>query len=515
MLNADDSRRPGDRRAGPPVLEAAGITKRYGAVRALTDVSITVPAGAIVSIVGENGAGKSTLVRIIAGLEQPDSGELRLDGAQVSGGRIERQRQGIRIAPQELLLCPNLSVAENIFLGALPRGDSRLINRGELQRAARDRLASLGMSSIPVEAAVEGLPVVAKAFVQIARAMADGARVLVVDEPTAPMSGTEVDTVLSVLEGIAATGTAILYISHRLDEVLRISDRVVVLRDGRKAAEFLRGGFGRRDLARAMVGSRETQLTAAAPARDAADAPVLSVSGISGGTVAPTDLHVRAGEIVAVYGVLGSGRDELASLIVGARKPDSGTVTVGDTRLAPGNIRSAIMAGIGFVPAERRSQGLALELTVRQNLTLGILPKLRGSGRLFDRSAERAITRQWIDRLEISAASVDTPVSSLSGGGQQKVLIARWLADGSRILILEEPTRGVDIATKASIYQLLRDQAAAGCAILVLSSDLEEVAALHTRVLVMVRGQIASEQRQASQRDIAAAALGLPGSEDK
>ncbi len=496
----------------PRGLEVRGLTKRYGAVQALDDVSIAVSPGSPLAIVGENGAGKSTLVRIIAGLEIPDAGEIRLDGEPVRfTSPTDAQRAGIRIVPQELLLVPELSVAENVAMGSVPTSRRGIVDWPALRSLARARLDRLGLQDLDLDRQVRRLSVVERAFVQIARAMTPGARVLIVDEPTAPMGQAEVDRLLAVLDAVMAEGVAILYISHRLDEVFRLCRHAVVLRDGRLVGEFRDDALTSSALVSAMVGGRDLRVPTRADAGDAE--PTLVVRDLTGGAVRGLSLDVRPGEIVAVYGVLGSGRDELGGLIAGAAPRSAGTVTMGGATLPPGDVRAAIAAGIGYVPAERRSQGLAMDLSVRENMTLGMLGQLADRG-VFRRGVERAVVEEWSTKLRIATPTMDTPVRRLSGGSQQKVLIARWLAAGATVLLLEEPTRGVDIATKAEIYRLLRQRADEGSAILITSSDLEEVVTVADRVLVARRGRITGELRGATQEAVAAAALDTGRPED-
>ncbi len=493
-------------------LAVRGLTKSYGAVRALHDVSLAVPSGSPLAIVGENGAGKSTLVRIIAGLEVPDAGEIVLDGVPVGlASPSDAQRAGIRIVPQELLLVPELSVAENVAMGSVPTVRRGIVDWPALRALARTRLDRLGLRDLDLERPVRRLSVVERAFVQIARAMTPGARVLIVDEPTAPMGQAEVDRLLTVLRAVMDEGVSILYISHRLDEVFRLCRHAVVLRDGRLVGEFRDDALTTDALVEAMVGGRDLRLPTRADGGDAD--PALVVRSLAGGAVRDMSLEVRPGEIVAVYGVLGSGRDELGALVSGAAPRTGGTVTIGGTPLPGGDVRVAIAGGLGYVPAERRSQGLAMDLSVRENMTLGMLGQLATRG-VFRRGAERAVVEEWSTKLRIATPTMDTPVRRLSGGSQQKVLIARWLAAGATVLLLEEPTRGVDIATKAEIYRLLRQRAEEGSAILITSSDLEEVVTVADRVLVARRGRITAELRGATQAAVASAALDSQRAED-
>jgi len=487
----------------PPVLVVDRITKLYGAVEALKDVSLTVAPGEVVALCGENGAGKSTLARAVAGLVRPDTGRILVDGAERHLGSVAvAHAAGIRIAPQELTLAPSLSVAENISMGRLPRRALGIVDHGAMRDLARRRLADLGID-IDVSVPVERLSVLHKTLVQIARSMTPGARLFIVDEPTAPMSGPEVDQLLAVLGRLTAQGIAVLYISHRLDEVFRIAQRVAVLRDGRMVADFGRAELTRAALAGAMVGGRSLEI--GHRTASATEAVALQVRGLRFETVRDLSFGVRTHEIVAVYGVSGSGREGIGLAIIGASPVEAGTVEILGVPVS-GGPRQAFDAGLGYVPAERRSQGLVPEFSIRENLTLAVLRRLTRVG-ILDRGAERSLVERWMGALTIAAPNAEVRVMRLSGGNQQKVLLARWLAHESKVLVLEEPTRGVDIATKAEIYRVLRQLADDGVAVLVISSDLEEVALVGDRVLVMRNGALVAELQGADETEIARAAL--------
>ncbi len=494
---------PAEATSSPPVLVVDHINKSYGAVEALREVSLSVAAGEVVALCGENGAGKSTLARAVAGLVRPDSGRIMVDGVERHLGSVaDAHAAGIRIAPQELTLAPSLSVAENISMGRLPRRTLGIVDRRAMHDLARQRLADLGID-IDVSRPVERLSVLHKTLVQIARSMTPGARLFIVDEPTAPMSGPEVDQLLGVLGRLTASGIAVLYISHRLDEVFRIAERVVVLRDGRMVADFPRAQLTRSALADAMVGGRSLEIghrTAAA-----SELVALQVRGLTFGLVHDLTFAVRTHEIVAIYGVSGSGREGVGMATIGAVPVEAGTVEVMGAPVQ-GGPRAAFDAGLGYVPAERRSQGLIPEFTIRENLTLAVLRRLTRGG-VLDRGAERRLADRWMAALTVAAPSAEVRVMRLSGGNQQKVLLARWLAHESRVLVLEEPTRGVDIATKAEIYRVLRQLADDGVAVLVISSDLEEVALVGDRILVMRNGALVAELRGADETEIARTAL--------
>jgi ABC-type sugar transport system ATPase subunit len=485
----------------PPVLTFRSVSKRYGAVRALQDVNAEIHRGRVVALCGENGAGKSTFAAVAAGLIRPDEGELLLDGKVVTfGSARDAQQAGVRLIPQELVLCPNLTAAENIGIGKLP-ARAGIVDMGAARRVARERLGRLG-SQLDPDASVSTLSVAEQASVQIARAIAPGVRVLVVDEPTAPMSNAEADRFMTMIKNLADEGIAIVYVSHRLGEVVRLADEVLVLRDGERVAGWSRGAVDRAAIVRAMVGDRDMSVVHRRGA--ARGAPVLVAEGLARGRVRDASITLHEGEILAVYGIAGSGREDLALALAGAARRQAGTVCVRGRPIA--HLRDAISAGVGLVPAERRSQGLIPERSVRENVTLAMLSQL-SRATVIRRAKELRTANHWIARLAIATSSPDKPVRQLSGGSQQKVLLARWLAAGSRVLILDEPTRGVDIATKAEIYRLLRGLADEGGAVLAITSDVEEVIALADRTLVMRDGNIVRELTDTTEAEVAEAAL--------
>ncbi len=495
------------RLAEPPALALHGISKRFGAVQALDDVSVVFHRGSVTALVGENGAGKSTLASVACGIVEPDAGTITVDGeAAAISSPADAFHHGLRIAPQELVLCPDLSVAENICLGRWPVRRRHLLDRRAMHAVAHERLASLGVEDLPTDTLVEHLKLVDKTLVQIARAMAPGARVLVVDEPTAPMSSTEAERLLDLLRRLTDRGIATIYVSHKLEEIFRLADRAIVVRDGRVVADLPRAQMTRQSLVGAMIGNRA--LAEQRPASVGTARPMISVTGLSTDNLEDIHLTVAAGEVVAVYGIAGSGRDELGSAIAHISRPLAGTVLLGDSAKPVRRFRDAIAAGLGYVPAERRSQGLVLDMTVSENLTLALFGRLARRG-ILQRAAERDVAEEWVRRLDIATPSVDKPVGQLSGGSQQKVLLARWLATECQTLLLEEPTRGIDIRAKRQVYSLLHDLAGAGMAILVISSDLEEVVTVAARVLVIRRGRIAAELSNPSETDVVTAATGV------
>jgi ABC-type sugar transport system ATPase subunit len=484
-----------------PTIQFRNVTVQFGTMKALDSVGFSVAAGEIISVIGENGAGKSTLMKVAAGLLRPNGGELFIDGEQQHfSGAADARAAGIRLVPQELTLADDLSIAENISLGRMARTRGGWTDVRTMRSIAVDGLARLGVLDIDVDTPVGDLPVVLKSFVQIARALGEGARVLVLDEPTAPMSDAEVNRFLAVVDQIARSGIAVIYVSHRLDEVFRISTRVVVLRDGKLILDHQLSEVARSEVIAAMVGGRD--LAIGGHTVNAGAPVVLDVNDLTTSQVHGVSFAVHAGEIVAIYGIAGSGREAIGAAIVGATRGVHGRVSVDGVALPRLSIRASAAAGIGYLAPERRTMGLLFESSIRDNLTLSTLHRFSRAGVLALRRERQAVLG-WIQKLHIAAPSPEVIVGSLSGGSQQKVLIARALESTRRVLVLEEPTRGVDIATKAEIYRLLAELAATGLAILVISSDLEEVALVASRVLVVRRGEIVADNVPPIQSTIA------------
>lgn len=491
--------------SGVPALELVDIDKRFGGVHALRQVSLRVRPGEVLALAGENGAGKSTLVGVASGRVEQDAGEVFVNGSPVTDRSPHAAAEaGVRLVPQELMLCPELSVYDNVMLGQLPRVSRYFTNRREAKAMARSRLKQLGVhEDIDLDAPVAQLPVVERAFVQIARSLTPGASVLLIDEPTAPMDARAVESFMNVVQALTASGVAIVYISHRLEEIFRLADRICVMRDGEMAAELTEGAMTHANVIDAMVGGRELRTLDAAVKQ--AGEPALVARELASRGLVDVSLTVHAGEVLAVYGISGSGREQLGSALVGATKRTGGSVEVGGVSLKAGSVADAVSRGVGYVPAERRSQGLDLEGSVAANLTLAMFRRLARLGFVRMRTLERAADR-WIESLRIRTPSASTRTGALSGGSQQKVLLARWLAANSKVLVLEEPTRGVDVGTKAEIYNLLHEMARNGAAVLVITSDIEEAAVLTDRVLVMRQGRVAAEMHRPTQADLARAA---------
>ncbi|MCY7325995.1 MAG: sugar ABC transporter ATP-binding protein [Microbacteriaceae bacterium] len=471
-----------------PVLELHHASKAFGAVVALSDGTIEILPGEIHALVGENGAGKSTLIKVLAGVHRPDSGDFRLDGKPVSFGTpADSKAAGISVIYQEPTLFPDLTVAENIYIGRQPRGRGGLISRSTMRAEATKLFATLGVPIDP-ERIAAGLSIADQQIIEIAKAISLDARVLIMDEPTAALSGVEVERLFGVARSLRDRGAGILFISHRFDEVFGLSDRITVMRDGAFIATHTTGSVTVDAIVREMVGR---DISALFPKEEAVIGdPVLSVRGLGrAGVFSDISFDVRAGEIVGLAGLVGAGRTEVARAIFGIDRYDAGSVEVNGVPLRPHDPQSAITAGLGLVPEDRRKQGLVMELSVTRNATLTLRTALARFG-LISGAREHALGEDWSRRLQVKTASPDLPVATLSGGNQQKVVLAKWLATDPQVLIVDEPTRGIDIGTKAEVHRLISDLAGRGIAVLMISSELPEVLGMADRILVMREGRL-------------------------
>jgi rhamnose transport system ATP-binding protein len=491
-----------------PVLSLRHAAKSFGAVRAVVDASADLYPGEAHALLGENGAGKSTVVKMLAGVHQPDHGELLIDGAAVTLHSPAAARDaGIAVIYQEPTLFPDLTVAENIFMGRQPRRAGRRIDRRHMRAEAAALFGRLGVRLDPGRIC-RGLSIADQQIVEIAKALSLDARVIVMDEPTAALSAAEVARLFEVVRALRADGAAVLFISHRLEEVFEICQRVTVMRDGQHVLTSELAGLTADDLIRAMVGRQVAQRASAQ--RDDPGEEVLRVDRLTReGVFTDVSLRVRAGEVVVLAGLVGSGRSEVARAVFGIDRYDAGSVTLAGRPLRKGSPATAMAAGVGYVPEDRRQQGLVMDMSVQQNMALASLGRLRKAG-LVRASAERAFATDWAQRLRLKYGRLTDPVSRLSGGNQQKVVLAKWLGRHPSLLIVDEPTRGIDIATKAEVHGLLAQLAAEGVAILMISSELPEVLQNGDRILVMREGRLTAEYRQedASEEKILAAATG-------
>ena len=498
-----------DKNHSDPILKITEVSKAFPGVQALDRVSLEIFRGTIHGIVGENGAGKSTLIKIITGALQPDEGTLELAGQPVvHSDPVTARRLGIAAIYQQPALFPELTVAENIALGVEQGGAWQPVRWGERRAKARELLARVGASIHP-DAEVSSLTMPEQQLVEIARALGAEARVLIMDEPTASLSEREVEKLHDVVRGLRSAGVGVVYISHRLDELFQIADRVTVLRDGALVATQPMNHVDRDSLIRMMVGR---ELTAVFPKQTVEiGKPVAELCGVGcrAAGVHGINLTVRAGEIVGLAGLVGAGRTELARVLFGLTPADEGQIVLRGKRVAIDSPRQAIELGIAYLPEDRRRHGVILDLPVAANTSLAVLKQLSARGRLsFAR--EKVLARTMVERLAVKTPSIDTPVGQLSGGNQQKVAVARWLATEPSLLILDEPTQGIDIGAKAEIHRLMGDLAARGMAILLISSELPEILGMSDRVLVIRGGAIEGEldRSEATQERVLSLALG-------
>jgi ABC-type sugar transport system ATPase subunit len=474
-----------------PVVSLRNASKAYGPNKALTEVTLELRPGEVMCLAGENGAGKSTLIKILTGAIRRDTGDYLIDGKDVGSPTPSQAREaGIGVVYQELSLLPDLSVAENLLMSRLParRGITR---PREARQQARTMLERVGLEGLDPDTLVAGLPLAVQQLVEIAKVLGASPRVLIFDEPTTALSEAETKALLERIKQLRDEGHAIMYVTHHLEEMFEIGDQVTVLRDGGLVLTAPMGEFDRDRLIASMVGRKIESLYPAS--NRTIGEPRLRVKGLlPQGCSTPIDFEVRAGEIVGVAGLLGSGRSELVRAIFGADGRQTGEVSVDGKRVSGGDPRRAVQAGIGLLTEDRKRLGLLLELTIRENASIADLDAL-SSFFLVDRREERGIVDKYLGGLRLRAASWEQPVSSLSGGNQQKVLLARWLATKAKVLMFDEPTKGVVVGAKAEIYKVIGDLAAEGLAVIVVSSYLPEVLGLADRVLIMSGGTVAGE----------------------
>ncbi|MDQ1007245.1 ribose transport system ATP-binding protein [Streptomyces sp. V4I23] len=478
----------------PPLLTMSGITKSFPGVRALDGVDLEVQAGEVHCLLGQNGAGKSTLIKVLAGAHQPDGGEITWRGETVSlKSPIAAMRLGIATIYQELDLVEGLSVAENVFLGHEPTAAGFVVRGAAARDATAQLLRRLGHTEIDPARQVGDLSAAQQQIVSMARALSHDVRLIVMDEPSAALDPDEVDNLFRIVGDLTAEGVAVVYISHRLEEIRRIGDRVTVLKDGRAVAVGLPAeSTPTRDVVALMTGRNVEYVFPERPAGGAGAArePVLRVEGLARrGEFAPVDLELRPGEIVGLAGLVGSGRSEILETVYGARRPTAGRVLVDGIPLRPGSVRAAVRAGIGLAPEERKAQGLLMLESVTRNVTISTLSRFSRAGWL-DHRRERAAARQATRELSLRPDNPDARIRTLSGGNQQKAVLARWLLRGCKVLLLDEPTRGVDVGARAELYAVIRRLADEGLAVLLVSSEVPEVLGLADRVLVLREGSV-------------------------
>ncbi|KJC40377.1 sugar ABC transporter ATP-binding protein [Bradyrhizobium sp. LTSP885] len=468
-----------------PLLEVRGLSKSFGILRALDQVDFTLHAGEIHALLGENGAGKSTLIKVITGVLSRDAGTIRLDGGEIEPRSVkEALAEGIATVYQEVNLLPNLSVAQNLYLGRQPTRFG-IVRDGEMQRRATALLAGYDLH-IDVGAQLGHYSVAIQHVVAIARAVDLSARVLILDEPTASLDRHEVDMLFRTMRALAARGIGILFVTHFLDQVYDISDRITVLRNGRLIGERMTASLPRLELIQMMLGRELSETTGERVAHDrSASTPCATFTNYGKrGSIAPFDLDLRHGEVVGLAGLLGSGRTETARLVFGADRADSGKAAVEGKPVRLHSPRDAVRHGFGYCPEERKTDGIIAELTVRENIVLALQAK-RGITRPLSRREQDEIAARFVKLLDIRPPDPERPIGLLSGGNQQKVLLARWLATEPRLLVLDEPTRGIDVGAHAEIIRLIRELCDRGLALLVISSELDEIVAYSDRVVVL------------------------------
>ncbi len=472
-----------------PAIEMRGIKKAVGGVQALRDVDFALMPGEIHGLVGENGAGKSTLMKILSGAVRKDTGKVLLDGKEVEiSTPIDSRRLGIGIIYQEFALAPDLTVAENVYISRLP--NKALVNWKKLVSDTRELLDRLGFDIDPL-ARVGNLSVAYQQVVEIAKALSENVKVLILDEPSAVLAPADLERLFQILQLLKEHGVAIVYISHRLDEIFTITENVTAMKDGAVTGNFVTAEINQDQLISAMIGR---ELTAMFPKRHAVvEGEVLRVEGLSNDKLHDVSFTVKAGEVLGLAGLVGSGRTEIARAVYADDPRTAGKIINDGKEVHAKHPSDSVRAGIGFVPEDRKAQGTILNMSIRENSTMSALNKISGRLGVIKRKTERVMVDDLIKRLAIKTDNMNNPVSSLSGGNQQKVVLAKWFASQFRVMILDEPTRGVDVGAKYEIYQLINTLAEEGLAVLMISSELVELIGTCDRVLVVRNGMINGE----------------------
>lgn len=489
-------------------LVVQGVGKSFPGVQALSDVSFSVAGGSVHALCGENGAGKSTLLKVLAGVHRPDTGSLALDGKTIQPrSPLEALACGVAVIYQELHLVPEVSVAENVMLGHLPSRFG-VVDRATLRQTAMRALEQVGLPVDP-STKLKDLSLAQRQMVEIAKALSRDAQVIAFDEPTSSLTSREVDSLFALIRRLQAAGKAILYVSHRMDEVTTLCDACTVLRDGQHVITWHdMAGVTADTIVNAMVGRSIQDVYGYTPRE--VGGPVLQVDNVTGkGLRHPASLEVKAGEIVGVFGLVGAGRTELLKAVYTG---DGGTVTVGATPLVRREPRSSVQAGLVFCPEDRKKEGIIPQMSVEENANLSVRRRFDRFG-VIDGARERKNAEEYVAKLRVKTASLQTLIKNLSGGNQQKVVLARWLAEDVKVILLDEPTRGIDVGAKSEIYAIIRGLAEQGVGVLMVSSELPEVIGVCDRVLVMCDGRITGEVARAEATEAALLQLALPKTE--
>ena len=491
------------------LVQIQNIRKSFGGVHALREVTFGIAAAEVHALCGENGAGKSTLIKVLCGVHVPDEGSISFNGAPLHFGDVRKsEHAGIAVIHQESAAFLDLDAVDNIFVGREIRGGPLMLNRREMEKQARDLLARLGEDFDP-RVPLSRRTVAQRQMVAMARALSHECKLLIMDEPTAALSRRETETLFTIVKKLKSEGVAILYVSHRMEEIYQLADRITVFRDGRWICTEAAGDLPRAAMIQKMVG-REINEKDRPPANTEASAPVvLRAKNLSGSRFSDVSFEVRSGEIVGLSGLVGAGRSEVSRAIFGIDPLESGSVEINGSPLKTGDVQHAISAGIALVPEDRQHEGLVLPMTIGENITMAILKELT-SGPFIAASREDNTSRRLIKELTVKTPGPELPVNALSGGNQQKVVLAKWLATKPKLLILDEPTKGVDVGAKAEVYRLVRELATNGMAVLMISSDLPEVLQMSDRILVMCEGHLRGELRGDTATQEAVLALALP-----
>ena len=471
------------------VLQMKGITKTFPGVKALSNVDLELYKGEVLALLGENGAGKSTLIKTLSGDYSADEGEIWINGKQVIGADPRKTLAlGVSVIYQEMNLGASISIAENIFIGHLPLRKSGLVDFKKLRMMAQEALDRVGLVDVDPFDPVGGLSIAQMQMVEIAKALSQGARILVMDEPTAALNDEEIDILFGLVRQLQAEGCAIIYISHRLDEVFQITDRIQVMRDGCRVANLNTSETNKNELIAHMVGRQMHDMY---PERDQSHIGdvIMKVEGLCSNYIKDVSFEVRKGEILGFFGLMGSGRTEIVEMVFGARKRTAGKIFIDGEEMKIEEPADGKNAGMGYVPSDRKGQGLFLTQSVALNVSNNVLDDISNVIGILDFKKEAKLVNEWIDALRIKTPSMDTITKSLSGGNQQKVVLAKWLTSKPKVLILNEPTRGIDVGAKAEIYNLVNELSKQGLSFIMVSSELPEVMAMSDRVVVIHEGK--------------------------